>query len=106
MADETDEYYRQMYSEKISNLSGAIKDFDEKNVIYDEMSKLRYTPTDNPELDAELNFTKARLKATTAKKFDTGTESYLRFRARETGKSLSEARAWARRALKNSNDDE
>lgn len=105
MSDELDEFYRQQYAEKINALSGGVRDFDEKDVILEEMRKLRYNPTDNPELDAELNFTKARLKATTAKKFDPGVESYLRFRSRETGKSLSEARAWARRALKNSDDN-
>jgi hypothetical protein len=105
MSDERDDFYNQQYSEKINALSGGIKDWDEKDVILDEMRKLRYNPTDNPELDAELNFTKARLKATTSKRFDNGTESYLRFRAKETGKSLSEARAWARRALKNSDDE-
>jgi hypothetical protein len=105
MSDEMDEYYRQQYAEKINALSGGVKDFDEKDVIYKEMSKLRYSPTDNPEQDAELNWTKARLLAQNSKRFDNGTESYLRFRAKETGKTLSEARAWARRALKNSDDE-
>jgi hypothetical protein len=105
MSDERDEFYNQQYSEKINALSGGVKDWDEKDVILDEMRKLRYNPTDNPEQDAELNFTKARLKAQASKRFEPGVESYLRFRSRETGKSLSEARAWARRALKNSDDD-
>jgi hypothetical protein len=105
MSDELDEFYRQQYAEKINALSGGVRDFDEKDVILEEMRKLRYNPTDDAERDAEINFLKARLKATTSKRFDNGTESYLRFRAKETGKSLSEARAWARRALKNSDDE-
>ena len=106
MSDELDDYYLEQYTEKINALSGGVKNWDERDVILDEMRKLRYKPTDNPELDAELNFTKARLKATSSQRFEPGVESYLRFRARESGKSLSEARAWARKALKNSEDNE
>jgi hypothetical protein len=102
----TDEYYNELYIQKINALSGGVKDFDEKNVIFDEMGKLKYNPSDDPEKDAEVNFYKARLKAQTSKKFDPGVESYLRYRSKEAGKSLSEARAWARRALKNSDSDD
>ena len=102
----TDEYYNEAYIEKIKALSGSIKDGDEREVTFREMERLRYNPSDDPEHDAEVNFLKAQLKAKGTKQFEPGVESYLRYRAKETGKSLSEARAWARRALKNSDDFE
>ena len=103
---ETDDDYNELYAQKINALSGGIADFDLKNVILDEMRKLRYNPSYDPEKDAEVNFLKARVKATDSRKFEPGIESYLRYRSKESGKSLSEARAWARKALKNSDSDE
>ena len=104
--EERDEYYNQQYLSKIEELSTQVKDWDLRNVVYDEMKKLRYNPSDDPEKDAEINFLKAQVKASKSQRFEPGVESFLRFRAREGGKSLSEARAWARKALKNSEDFE
>ena len=106
MGYQTDEYYDQQYAEKVKELAQSVKDNDLKDVTFQEMARLRYKPSDDPERDAELNFTKAQLAASRAVRFDSGCESYLRYRARETGKTLSEARAWARRVLKNSEDDD
>ena len=106
MGYQTDEYYDQQYAEKVKELAQSVKDNDLKDVTFQEMARLRYRPSDDPDRDAELNFTKAQLAASKAVRFDPGCESYLRYRARETGKTLSEARAWARRVLKNSEDDD
>ena len=67
---ETDEYYNTQYAEKIGELSKKISDDDLRDVTFEEMAKLRYKPSGDPELDAELNFTKAQLAASKSVRFE------------------------------------
>jgi hypothetical protein len=102
---ERDEFYDQQYAEKIHELSKNVKDDNLRDQTFDEIAKLKYKPSDDPERDAELNFTKAQLAAKESAQFDPNAELYLRFRARETGKSLSSAQAWARKAFINADEE-
>ena len=91
--------YDQRYLQKIKELSGSL-DNDAKEDIVEEMGTLKYNPSNSPENDAHLNWLRSQNIAKQKSRFDSHSESLLRFQAEESGKSLSHVKREAMQTLK------
>ena len=102
--DYLDEDEKREYSDSyVKAINGLTADLDEdaQALIFDEMQTMRYNPTPEPALDAELNFMKAeKTLSSKTKKMGRGVASFLGYKARTDGKTPAQVKRWANRTLR------
>jgi hypothetical protein len=97
--DEKQEY-SDSYVKAINGLTSGM-DKDARALIFDEMQTMRYNPTPEPALDAELNFMKAeKTLSSKTKKMGRGMSSFLDYKARTDGKTPAQVKRWANKTLR------
>ncbi len=96
---EGNEFYNDPYVEKIGDLLKT-KEEDEAQEILKEMREMRYEPSEEPALDAEVNFLKAEKAVRKKTKINNPyIKSYARFIQHEHGLSDAEIKRRVREAL-------
>ena len=100
MRDYEKEEYDEVYLEALRDLTKGVEK-DARDLLYEELGGLRYSPSDNPRLDAELNVLKSEKKLSAKKKaLGGGVNSFIQFKAQADNISMAKARSWANKAMR------
>lgn len=92
--------YSDSYMKAMGDLTQNLDD-DARDALLQEMQTIKYTPTAQARQDAELNLLRSKKILSDRKRgMGPAVESFLRFKARSDGKSLSTTTKWASKALK------
>lgn len=91
--------YDQRYIRKLKELTDPLGTAAQDEII-DELQNLKYDPSNNPEQDCELNYLRSKNIVRQKSRLDSSTESYLRFQAETSGRSLAEVKREYRKTVK------
>ena len=92
--------YNDSYMKAMSDLTQNLDD-DQRDALLQEMQTIRYNPTTQAAQDAELNLLRSKKILSDRKRgMGPAVDSFLKFKARADGKSLSATTKWASKALK------
>ena len=92
--------YDTRYLTKLKEITNGV-DAEDRDEDIQEMETLRYNPSNSPETDVELNWLKCQNERKRKQyQFSKTEESFLRYQAQESGKSLAQVKREARKLLK------
>ena len=92
--------YQDSYLDSMKKLTSGL-DEDARTLVFEEMQTMSYNPSENPGMDAELNFMKAeKTLSSKAKNMGRGMSSFLNYKAKADSKTPAQVNRWAKKALR------